>query len=796
MRPYKSVIYLCSFILASHLLTACDGADVRKAKYLEKGKTFIQEKNYEKAKVELKNVIQIDPKYAEAYYLMGTVAEAEQSWQQALGLYTKATELDKEHLNAHARLGRFYLLMGHQNKARDEMELVLEKNPDHLLGRLLKAGILQKGGNSQAAMYEAQKLVEEFPTDLEAVLFLAGVYLSKDENDKVIQLLSDSIGKNVDDVTLRSLLAQVYAKNKQNDQAEQQLVKIIELEPKILTHRVTLASFYYNTQQIDKAETTLRDAIKADPDDVARYLHLADLLVSKRSSAAAEKELLAAISARPKLSGLRFGLASLYLKDGKKDRAEKIYRDIIDKFGTEPDGLKAKNKLATLLLQDKKITEAKIQTDEVLTENPRDNDALINKGKIALVSRDNLTAISAFRSVLKDQPGQADIAILLADAHLQNNEVELARETIYQAIEANPKDDRLKMSLARFMIKSRDFNNALELVEGILRENKNNLIALQLKTEALLAKNRIEDAVNSLKQLKAAHPNDAYAYLKTGQVYLAQKKHSAAVTELEQALKLQPGDFNVLTSLVQANLSMNEPQKALARLQAVLKDKPDNAGAHQLLAEVYIFQKKYDDAEKELLTVTKLRPDWDVPYTSLAVVDIRRGNTPAAIDRFKTGLNQNPGNLNLKIRLASTHESVKQFAEAMVLYEEILRAHPDNAVAVNNLAALLVDQKTDQQSLDRARKLVDKLKTAQRPAVLDTVGWVYYKTGDTDSAVRVLKQVVEKEPGVPVFHYHLGMAYAKTGDIASARKHLKTAVTSQADFPGKEQAKDTLGKLE
>ena len=86
MESYKNIIYLILLLVASHLLTACDGADARKAKYLEKGKAYIQEKNYDKAKVELKNVIQIDPKYAEAYYLMGTVAEAEQSYMTALRL--------------------------------------------------------------------------------------------------------------------------------------------------------------------------------------------------------------------------------------------------------------------------------------------------------------------------------------------------------------------------------------------------------------------------------------------------------------------------------------------------------------------------------------------------------------------------------------------------------------------------------------------------------------------------------------------------------------------------------------
>ncbi len=59
-------------------LLSCGGAEERKAKYLERAKSYLAEKNYDKARVELKNVLQIDPKYAEAYFLMGQVDEQKQ----------------------------------------------------------------------------------------------------------------------------------------------------------------------------------------------------------------------------------------------------------------------------------------------------------------------------------------------------------------------------------------------------------------------------------------------------------------------------------------------------------------------------------------------------------------------------------------------------------------------------------------------------------------------------------------------------------------------------------------------
>ena len=51
-------------------LVACDGADERKAKYMEEGSQLFQAGDYEKAQLAYKNVLQIDPKHWESRYQM------------------------------------------------------------------------------------------------------------------------------------------------------------------------------------------------------------------------------------------------------------------------------------------------------------------------------------------------------------------------------------------------------------------------------------------------------------------------------------------------------------------------------------------------------------------------------------------------------------------------------------------------------------------------------------------------------------------------------------------------------
>ncbi|HLD08674.1 MAG TPA: tetratricopeptide repeat protein, partial [Methylophilaceae bacterium] len=101
---------IAALLLVAVMLVSCGGKEARMAKYMEKGKDYMEQQNYDKARVEFKNVLQIDPKYAEAYYLLGKIEESKANWQKAFGDYFKAVELDPNHIAAQASLGRFYLL--------------------------------------------------------------------------------------------------------------------------------------------------------------------------------------------------------------------------------------------------------------------------------------------------------------------------------------------------------------------------------------------------------------------------------------------------------------------------------------------------------------------------------------------------------------------------------------------------------------------------------------------------------------------------------------------------------------
>jgi tetratricopeptide (TPR) repeat protein len=141
--------------------------------------------------------------------------------------------------------------------------------------------------------------------------------------------------------------------------------------------------------------------------------------------------------------------------------------------------------------------------------------------------------------------------------------------------------------------------------------------------------------------------------------------------------------------------------------------------------------------------------------------------------------------------LGSLQESQGDRNGAMDSYKKALAIQPEQVVAANNLAFLMVESG---QNLDVALSLA---QTARRgapnsPSTADTLAWIYYQKGNYDSARDLLEEAIKAAPNDAAIHYHLGMTYAKLSNSTDAVTHLKKAV---ALAPNTQTAKDADKEL-
>lgn len=776
-------------------LAACGGAEARKQKYLDRSKAYLEQENYDKAAIELKNVLQIDPKHAEAYLLLAQVEEQRNNHRQAFGAYARAVELAPDSPHAQGRLGRYYLISGDTAKAAEVADAILQKHPNDVAARILRAAVRLRQGDEAKALSEVKAVLSEQPGSAEAAQLASVIYQKQGNLEQAMSTLAESIEKNPKDVGTRQQLARLYASQKTIDKAEQLLREIVAIEPKKLSHRATLAVFLNETNQLDQAEQVLREAVQVDPIDPQRTLLLAEFLANRRGVDRAEQELKKAIDASPKAASLQFALGTLYEKTGTPDKAVEVYRTLISRNGTKPDGLQARNYLGELWFKQAKYDEAGQLAAEVLKENARDNRALLLQGRVALQRRDAVSAISSFRSVLKDQPESAEALTLLGDAHAQNREPELAREHFHKAVEANPRNVAGRVRYAQFLASSGDRGTALKEIDRALAIDGDDVSALSTKAEIQANSRDLSGAESTLRKLKNAHPKNPVGHYLTGQLFVGQKKYDQAIQEFEQAIALAPGSPDALTAVISAHLASGHPERAEKRIETALKEKPDAALLHNLLGEVYLREKKYAEAERSLARARELQPGWNAPHNGLATLYALQGDHAAAVATLEAGLKTIPDDQMLLMALAQANERKDDFAASIETYERVLKRSPNHLVAANNLAALLADHKNDSDGLKRARELLPLLEQSSEPALRDTAAWVYYRVGETDKTVSLLRPVVEKAPKAAIFQYHLGMAYHKQGDAQAAKLHLSKAVAANPNFPGADEARATLSAI-
>ena len=211
--------------------------------------------------------------------------------------------------------------------------------------------------------------------------------------------------------------------------------------------------------------------------------------------------------------------------------------------------------------------------------------------------------------------------------------------------------------------------------------------------------------------------------------------------------------------------------------QAILKSNPTNAEAYVLLGSIARANGALDQAAKSFMAAIDKQPDNSIGYRALAELYLAQNKTDAAQATLRAGLKRQPDNAILHMALAVAFERAEDYDAAISEYQYVLAQQPGSLVAINNLASLLADHRTDKASLERAQALAASLRHSQVPQFKDTLGWVDYRRGDVKAAVPLLEEAAAALPDQAAVRYHLGMSYVASGQGSKAAQEFKIALS-------------------
>ncbi len=196
----------------------------------------------------------------------------------------------------------------------------------------------------------------------------------------------------------------------------------------------------------------------------------------------------------------------------------------------------------------------------------------------------------------------------------------------------------------------------------------------------------------------------------------------------------------------------------------------------------------------------------DDGYTQNAVRQVlgdllyRSGDYHAAIEQFSMLLDDvaEPAIHHAPLYFArgASYERLKNIENASTDLEQALRLQPDNPTVLNYLGYMWADH---DKNLDQALELVARalLLRPNDGAIIDSVGWVYFKQGDHTRALKYLERAVELEPTDPVINRHLGDVYQANGRTKEAMRQWRRAwQLNPEDMVERQILKQRLGLID
>ncbi|MFH0877491.1 MAG: tetratricopeptide repeat protein [Candidatus Omnitrophota bacterium] len=254
----------------------------------------------------------------------------------------------------------------------------------------------------------------------------------------------------------------------------------------------------------------------------------------------------------------------------------------------------------------------------------------------------------------------------------------------------------------------------------------------------------IEEALEHYRAVEDLDQKAPAPHIQLGLSYIRLNKYSKAAVEFQQAVDLTPNDPYARYALALLYVQLGETKKAIDQYQVLLGQYSDERSVEvqlrRILSQLYFLEKDFAEAHDQCAAILKFSPLDEFALYTTALIYVEEDDV----------------------------------ANAVAAFREVLTNYPESVQAMNGLAYLYAEKDIN---LDKALGLAEKAVEADSTsgAYVDTLGWVYFKMGETDRAIALLTKAARLELD-PVIINHLAEAYAKKGLINEAREQWKASL--------------------
>lgn len=718
------------------------------------------------------------PGDGDAYKLLGDLRLASSGDRgAAMQAYQAAVRARPGLVEAHETMLMLHLLNQDVAAATRALEAARAAAPREPRLRYFEAQLAFARGDHPAVRERLAPLLQKVPEDLNLLRLAGANELRLGALPQAEQWLREAQARAPALLEIRRLLAETYIASGQPAKALEQLLP--SLDAASVDHEAFALA--------GKAASLLGDrtgalrhyerAAKLRPSDpvLKASVTVARLAQGQRADGVEELRRIAASD-----NGVQVDVALVNLLMQRRDHAAALKAiESIDR--KQPEGALAPELRARVLARQKDLAGARRQFELALQREPRRVQALVGLGEIDAAQGRLTDAKARWKSRVDADPKNIQLRLAMAEFVARHGGGQSELQALFEAaVAADPGAVAPRVALIQHHETWGDAKAALLAAQGAAAAIPTSGELLGRLGQAQLRAGERRQALQSLTQLTQLQPQNIDGHLALADVQMATGDLAAAERAVQRALEIDGESIDALRTQALVALRLKRPDVAVAAARKVQKRMPQNALGLVMEGDVELDRKAFDAAAAAYRKATQTAEPGAAPARLHRALQLARKDSEAA-QFAEEWIRKQPADTSFVFYLGDQALVAGRFEQAEQRYRQVLARQPEQAMALNNLAWVLMQQ-GKAGAVEAARRAASHAPA--NPAIRDTLGLALARERQFPEALEIQQRLVTSYPDRHDFRLNLARTLVSSGDRKRALAEIEQLERLGDRLPG------------
>lgn len=783
-----SSLRVCLICLAMTALVACKTSEERAEEFYQSGLSLVESGDLDRAAIEFLNVFQHDGFHKEARLALANLRLEQGNSSAAYSQFLRLIEQYPDTPEVRLTLAEIALQNSSWEEARRHGEAAILLVPDDPRARALSvafayrdATVASEDEKLDGIAQEARVLLDANSEDEVARRVIIDNLLRSDNPINAMPEIDRALDRDPENYTYNTLRLRLFERAQDIDAIGAQLKRMVEFYPGDEDLSQALIRWYLFQQDIAGAEAFLRSLAGDETGPTDGHITVVQLIQATQGDAAAKTELdrLADVNDdNPNADLYRALSAVIDFQDGNRDVAINTVQRIVREAEPTEQTWRIRNILARFLIATDNQVGARAEVETILAEDASNVEALKLRARWAIDDDRGSDAIIDLRRALGQEPRDAEILTLMADAHQREGSLALAGERLALAVDITGSAPEEALRYASFLQQQGRDVAARSVLADARDANPDNVQVLVASARALIAAEAWVEAqgvTNALRAIDTPVAQEAATGLQAA-LLVGQDRSEDSLAFLKEEVAQGTADITAIAQVIRLQLQDGDFEGARAFLDEALESDPEDSNLQMLDASMYAVAGDFETAEAGFRELITQYPQSESLVLRLHNLLQATGRPDDASEVLSAALVAQPNSMTLRWMRAGELEVAGDFEGAIAIYEDMYAENTNVTAIANNLASLMATHRDDPESLERASNIAKRLRELDVAPFQDTYGWIAYRQGNFEEARTYLEPAALGLPNDPLVQYHLGMTYAALGDTQKAKTQLNRAL--------------------